>query len=74
MLHDLPEAHGSRDDMEEVIMALKILKQKREELRQLARFFNRRHNDGTVSVRANNLLRDCAKLTVAIIVLQHAGL
>lgn len=55
-------------------MALKILKQKREELRQLARFFNRRHNDGTVSVRANNLLRDCAKLTVAIIVLQHAGL
>ena len=71
MLHDLPEVHGSRDDMEEVIMAIEILKQKREELRRKARFYNWKRKDGTVGVRARNTLLECARLTVAIIVLSH---
>jgi hypothetical protein len=53
-------------------MAIKILKKKRAELRQKARFYNRRHTDGSVGVRAYNLLRECAKLTVAIMVLTHS--
>ena len=50
-------------------MAIEILKQKRAELRQRARFCNKYYTDGTVGVRAYNLLRECAKLTVAICVL-----
>lgn len=52
-------------------MAIELLKAKRLELRQMARFYNRRHPDGTVSVRTWNLLRQCASLTVAILVLKH---
>lgn len=53
-------------------MAIEILKQKRLELREKARFYNRRHTDGSVGVRAYNLLRECARLTVAIVVLTHS--
>lgn len=53
-------------------MAIELLKAKRAELRQKARFYNRRHTDGSVGVRAYNLLRECAKLTVAIMVLTHS--
>lgn len=52
-------------------MAIEILKQKRAELREMARFYNRRHTDGTVGVRAYNLLRKCARLTVAICALSR---
>ena len=54
-------------------MAIEILKQKRAELRAQARFCNRkfRHVDGFISVRTLNLLRECARLTVAICVLSH---
>lgn len=52
-------------------MAIEILKQKRAELRRQARFFNSRRKDGSVSVRARNTLLECARLTVAIIVLSH---
>lgn len=59
-------------------MAIEILKQKREELRNKARVYDARyhHRGGrmAVSVRTWNCLRDCAKLTVAILALQHAGL
>lgn len=53
-------------------MAIELLKAKRAELREKARFYNRRHTDGSVSVRAYNLLRECARLTVAIMVLTHS--
>jgi hypothetical protein len=53
-------------------MAIELLKAKRAELRQKARFYNRRHTDGSVGVRAYNILRECAKLTVAIMVLTHS--
>jgi hypothetical protein len=53
-------------------MAIELLKAKRAELRQKARFYNRRHTDGSVGVRAYNLLRECARLTVAIVVLTHS--
>ena len=55
-------------------MAIEILKQKRAELREKARFYNRRRKDGAVGVRAHNLFLECARLTVAIIVLKHAGM
>lgn len=53
-------------------MAIEILKAKRAELREKARYYNRRHTDGSVGVRAYNLLRECARLTVAIVVLTHS--
>jgi hypothetical protein len=53
-------------------MAIELLKAKRAELREKARFYNRRHTDGSVSVRTYNLLRECARLTVAIMVLTHS--
>jgi hypothetical protein len=53
-------------------MAIELLKAKRAELREKARFYNRRHTDGSVGVRAYSLLRECAKLTVAIMVLTHS--
>lgn len=49
--------------------AIKALRKRQDELRQKARFYNRRHNDGFVGVRAYNALRECAKLTVAIMLL-----
>lgn len=53
-------------------MAIQILKAKRAELREKARYYNRRYTDGSVGVRAYNLLRECAKLTVAIMLLARA--
>jgi hypothetical protein len=53
-------------------MAIELLRAKRAELREKARFYNRRHTDGSVGVRAYNLLRECARLTVAIMVLTHS--
>lgn len=55
-------------------MAIEILKQKRAELREKARFYNRGRKDGAIGVRAHNTLLKCARLTIAIITLQHAGL
>ena len=56
-------------------MAIEILKRERAALREKARFYNRRHvDDGDISVRTYNLLRKCAKLTVAIMVLSKLGL
>lgn len=52
-------------------MAIEILKQKRAELREKARCYNRHFTNGEVGVRAYNLLRECARLTVAIITLSH---
>lgn len=52
-------------------MAIEILKQKRAELRRQARFYNWKRKDGSVGVRARNTLLECARLTVAIIVLSH---
>jgi hypothetical protein len=51
-------------------MAIELLKQKRAELREKARYYNRR-TDGIVGVRTQNLLRQCARLTVAIITLSN---
>lgn len=55
-------------------MAIELLKQKRAELRAQAKFYNRkfRHVDGFISVKTLNLLRECARLTVAIVVLTHS--
>ena len=52
-------------------MEIEWLKAKRAELRQRARFYNRMHTNGSVGVRAYNLLRKCARLTVVICALQH---
>jgi hypothetical protein len=52
-------------------MAIEILRKKQQELRTMARFYNRRCADGRLSVRTLNLLRECAKLTIAIVVLSH---
>ena len=52
-------------------MAIEILKAKRAELREKARFYNRNRTNG-VGVRAHNMLRECARLTVAICALAHA--
>ncbi len=52
-------------------MAIEILKRERAALREKARFYNRRHHDGTVSVRTWNTLRQCALLTTAILILKH---
>jgi hypothetical protein len=56
------------------MLAIEVLKKKRAELREKARFYNRRHhNDGTVSVRTWNLLRQCARITASILILKHIG-
>lgn len=53
-------------------MAIEILKQKRAELREKARFYNRHFANDEVGVRTYNLLRQCARLTAAIIILTHS--
>ena len=56
------------------MMAIELLKAKRAALREKARWYNRRNNDdgdGDISVRTWNLLRQCAQLTTAILILKH---
>lgn len=55
-------------------MAIEILKRERAALRKKARWYNRRNDDGDISVRTWNTLRQCAGLTVAILALKHLGL
>lgn len=57
-------------------MAIEILKRERANLRIKARAWDARHpgTDGQVSVKTYNLLRKCAKLTAAIMVLKVAGI
>lgn len=52
-------------------MAIEVLKRERAALREKARFYNRRFTDGHVGVRTWNLLRQCAQLTTAILILKH---
>lgn len=52
-------------------MAIEILKRERAKLREKARFYNRKY--GHVGVRTWNLLRQCAQITTAIVVLKHTG-
>lgn len=54
-------------------MAIEILKRERAKLREKARFYNRKFQDGHVGVRTWNLLRQCAQITTAIVVLKHTG-
>lgn len=55
-------------------MAIKVLQSKRAALRDMARWYNHRHMyDGRVSVRTLNMLRLCAKLTAAIVLLRNGG-
>ena len=55
-------------------MVVEILKRERTKFREKAKFYNRRHHgDGTVSVRTWNLLRQCAQITTAILILKHTG-
>lgn len=51
--------------------AIKVLREKQVELRQKARLYNRRHNDGFIVVRTYSTLRECAKLTVVIMLLSR---
>lgn len=57
-------------------MAVEILKRERAALREKAKAWDARHkrDDGEISVMTHNLLRKCAKLTVAIVVLSKLGL
>ena len=52
-------------------MAIEVLKRERAALREKARFYNRRFTDGHVGVRTWNMLRQCAQLTTAILILKH---
>lgn len=56
-------------------MAIEVLKRERARLREKAKSCNRRHHDdnGAVSVRTWNLLRQCAQITIAILTLKHTG-
>lgn len=47
--------------------AIKVLREKQTKLREKARRYHR--NDGYIGVRVYNTLRECARLTVAIVIL-----
>lgn len=57
-------------------MAIEILKRERAALREKAKSWDARHkrDDGEVSVKTYNLLRKCAKITMAILALKALGL
>ena len=52
--------------------AITKLRHRQFDLRQSAMWHNRRFKDGEVSVRSYNCLRESAKITVALLTLQHA--